>query len=490
MTKEFILRKPAWAHFAHVDQLIDLPLPALLAADQVWEQVRATGKVQPTSSDYAIWSQSVSTADPLNWLENLQIAFQVILPNEVEKVRGALSLLPPETAIAVTKQQDPFKPWDPCEYQQNAKCRSVSVYPWELPEIWRECLRRAAQGLPGKSGPAPSREILKRMVSKLCQLAWCTGDVELATDLNEQVVGNYFEELKARLQTRPQGLRWATLRATAEELHRFGRYIGTVSDHDLRYLSNRLNRFSLYEKGQAALKFQALLDTGNTTLSLLEKADALLVRATQEKNLSTRHMLRNAGAILGLYSIVPLRNADAGLVFGDTLLLDGTAWVVDTPISKTRKHNPDRLVVPLEPEFSKYIDAVVQGEFGSEYLPDLRSKALNRGGFLFVPYNRMHPSSTYIPRLFKEHSGTSFTTTRTMLHSDQAIQRGEVGTRDVMVAAHQTSPKTATKYHTKRVAQAAIDRMQTETSSRRAKLIPEGLSRDLSALKARATHFK
>ena len=202
--------------------------------------------------------------------------------------------------------------WDPCKYDGNARVRKVSIYPWDLPVDWQEALRRAAEGLPGARAAAPARDILKRMRDKLCQCAWSAREAGLALALSKEVVDQYLTDLETRLRLRAHGIRWATMRATVEELHRFARYSGFVSEENTNYLGKRLSRYTLYEQGQDALKFLALLETGNTTLGMLDKADALLLQATEESVAWRRHLLRNAGAILGLYSIVPLRNASFG----------------------------------------------------------------------------------------------------------------------------------------------------------------------------------
>lgn len=485
MNRHRILDKPAWQHFLHIEGLHFLPLPALIAADQVWEQAGLSQAVQPAPSDYAMWAQISAANDPAAWLECVAEAFAVILPAETANVSAATRLLPapsPAPKPASPAAAGTSQSWDPCGFQASARARKLSIHPWELPDAWQVSLRRAAQSFPGKRAAAPARGILQRMREKLCQLAWSARKAGLNPDLSSEVTGQYLTGLEARLRLRAHGIRWATMRATAEELHRFACYSGLVSEEDTRYLSKRLSRYSLYEKGQDALKFQALLETGNTTLSLLDKADTLLRRASAEARADRRHILRNAGAILGLYSIVPLRNADAELILGDTLIWETGTWVIDTGISKTRQRNTGRLIVALEPEFGRYVDAVVQGDHDTRHLPDLRNQAMKAGGPLFVRKSGKYTSPTYIPRLFKTFAGTSFTTTRTMLHTGQAISRGEAGTRDAMVMAHQTSPQTALKYQAKPVRQAAIQRVQNAAAERRAALLPDDLLKQIHAL--------
>jgi hypothetical protein len=484
MSTHPIFSKPVWGHFLHIEGVHELPLSALVAADQVLDAIRQTGTVEPTSSDYAMWAQGAAAEDPSGWLDRLGMAAAVILPSETTKIAGARALLRTDTMEPArqTTPAEPEDPWDPCERLVAPRARKVSVHPWELPDPWQAALRRAAHGLPGKKVAAPARDILLRCRDKLCQLAWSARETGLAPDLTEEVVRQYLEDLETRLRARPRGIRWATLRATAEELYRFARYTGVTSQDDRKFLMKRLSRYELFEKGQDALKFTALLETGNTTLSVLDQADELLEQASQEPDPKTRHRLRNAGAILGLYSIVPLRNADADLVLGETLLWESGTWVIDTPIQKTMAHSPEHLVVPLEPEFSRYVDAVVRGDFDDQHLPELRARAARSGRPLFVHPDGARPSPTYIPRIFKEQTGNSFTTTRTMLHTDQAISRGEAGTTDAMAMCHHKSPKIARKYQEQRIRRVAINRVQNAAAARRAGLVSPDLLAALRTL--------
>lgn len=490
MTPHPLFSKPSWQHFLHIERMYALPLPALVAADQFFDWVKETGTVQPGPSDYVICAQSVSGM-PQDWLALIGMALTLLIPSETAHILAAAALIsgqpPISNPVAAEPRQRPAsQPWDPCARDFDAlrhKKRRLSVYPWDLPEPWQVALRRAAKGLPSHASAAPSKDILKRLRQKLCQFAWFADQMGFPRALASTVVEAHLEDMEARLSARPRGIRWATLRATVEDLHRFARYLGSVSADDIRYLRMRLSRYETFEKGQDALKFQALLETGNTTLGVLEKADALLEQANHEEGRAARHRLRNAGAILGLFAIAPLRNANAELVFGKTLLWEAGTWVIDTEITKTRNHNPERLIIPLEPEFARYVDARVLGDISPRYLPERRAQAVQEGWFFITHPNGSRPHPAYIPRIFKDHTGTSLTTSRTMLHTDQSISRGEVGTRDTMVAAHQTSPRTAKKYQSKSVRQVAIQRVQDAATVRRAAALSPDLVSAVSALR-------
>jgi hypothetical protein len=486
MIRDQIFAKPAWQPFLHIEGLRDLPLSALLTADQLFEAIRATRTTTPAPSDYAVWAQDADI-EANCWLERLSVAAELILPSELENIATARGLIqsafPAGRPSMAHEGTTASVSWDPCARIPNPRKRQVSVFPWELPEAWQATLRRAAQGLPGAKAGAPASAILERTREKLCQLTWAARDANMSAELSEPVLRTYLEGLETRLRAREQGIRWATFRATVEDLYRFARYTGNTSTNDLAYLRKRLARYELLEKGQDALKFAALLETGNTTLRLLEKADTLLAQAALEKEHVTRHRLRNAAAILGLYSIVPLRNADAKLILGETLTWETGTWVIDTEIRKTRSLSPEHLVVPLEPEFGRYIDTVILGDFDPGHFSALRERACAFKRPLILHADGSSPNPSHIPRVFKEHTGNSFTTTRTMLHTDQAISRGEQGTRDAMVMAHQTSPRTALKYQAKRVRQVAVERVQDASAARRAALMPPDLLTAIGKLK-------
>jgi hypothetical protein len=488
MTYPAFFSKPAWSHFLDVQGLDAILLPALVMADTFFDWVAETKTVKPTPHDYLLWSSQVAGSGRVECLEHLLSAFMVLIPGERRNILAALDL----SRLKDRADQKNARPtptpraaqrWDPCAKPVKYRDRSVSVFPWNLPAEWQAHLKAAAQGEPGVAAKAPAKEIIRRMRDKLCQLAWSVGQVNMRVQLSRPAIDLYLSDLELRLDKRERGIRWATMRATAEELYRFSRYADALSVEDFRYLRRRLTRYELLEKGQDALKFYALLETGNTTLKIIDRADTLLSKAQAEPDARKRHKLRNCAAILGLYSVVPLRNADADLILGETLIWQTNVWVIDTMISKTMSWHPEALVVPLKPTFGRYVDAVVLGDHHPRHLPTLRHKLSAERRQLFVHHNGKRPCPTYIARMFKESTGTSFTTTRTMLHTDQAISRGDRGTRDAMAAAHQTSEKTAKKYQAKSVRRAAIERVQNAASHRRATLVDRDLAARISALK-------
>ena len=197
-------------------------MSALVAADQMLDEIKRTGTVEPGSSDYAMWAQEAAADDPGGWLDRLGVAAAVILPWETRKIAGARALLrtapPPKGPAARANHVAPETPWDPCERLMITDCRKVSIPPWELPAPWQAALRRAAQGLPGKKAGASARIIILRTREKLCQLSWSARAAGLVPDLTEEVTRQYLEDLETRLRARPHGIRWATMHVTVADL--------------------------------------------------------------------------------------------------------------------------------------------------------------------------------------------------------------------------------------------------------------------------------
>ena len=482
MSLPAFISKPVWSNFTSNPRLSTIPRDALFAADGFFEWLSANCNIMPEASDYLTWAREGERASS-HALTLLHEAFAILLPGETPKIAEALDLTQIVVIYGETAGSKKAKRWDPFAEPQKNGTRSVSIYPHELPEDWKAALLSMVQGVPGVSARAPATRIVQRLRDKLCQLAWSAIKAGLPVNLSRLTVDAYVDDLKDRLGRRERGIRWATMRASVEELHRFARYTDCLTGEENRYLVRLLTRYSFLERGQDPFKFQALLDTGNTTLGLLETADTLAARASVEADRGRRHRLRHGAAILGIYSIVPVRNADADLVLGETLLWEGSQWVIDTVVRKTNSWHPETLVVPLMPEFGSYIDLVILGDASPCHLPLLRAEAMKARRKLFLHPDGSDPSPTYVARIFKKHCRTSFTTARTMLHTDQGARRGAKGTRDAMAVMHQTSMKTAKKYQGRAVRQVAVQRTQCSMSDLRSKFMDDALRGRLSSPK-------
>ncbi|MFZ3584855.1 hypothetical protein ACOI1H_22280 [Loktanella sp. DJP18] len=484
MNKTQLLSKSHWRHFDHLPELSDQSLICLAAMDAFLDYVAARGLANPGCGDIVQWA--CTEDDALSAVQHLKTALKICVPSFVDAAQLAikaiqkdsqrpdnhehLGLTGHESAVTSPSQEDRGS-WNPLERPaaHYAKRRKVSIYPDELPPDWKDALVRAALGLPG-NGVVISHEILKRTREKLCQLGWSCRKAGIQIDISRATIEQFQRDVTDRCKIGKNGLRWATIRASVEELHRFARFLG-LDPVLIQFLSERLAILDSRERCQKALKHFELARTGNTTNKILDMADGLLEAMCAVDCPQKRHRMRNRACILGVYPIAPLRNASAYLIFGKNLFWINGEWVIDMMVQKTHATTPYNLVLPLAQDHGKFIDAVLLGDHPSQRLGERRSKAMATRRPLFVLSDGTPVSPTYIPRIFKALTGNSFTTTRTMLHTDEAIEHGDAGTSYAMIASHQTDWDIRTTYQQDRLARTAVNRRQAARRSRRAEFL-------------------
>lgn len=483
MSRRKLLEQLHWHRFRRHPGLGALSTPVLYAADDFFLFLAQHGLAAPTPADLVHWSLTEPSRAPGERLDFLLQAMTVCIPSLVPVVAAAQALQPrrtaaqarPETPGEALRQLDDLPgsdateagPWDPIvrPSRKPPVARHVSLQPDMLPPAWQASLRRMAQGLP-QNGVVVAMAIVIRMREKLCQLAWSAQQAGLPLEISEATVDRYQADLTARREAGRNGLRWATLRASIEELHRFARYTGMQPGMQ-RFLADRRDLLDRREQGQKALKHFALARTGNTTNRVLDMADALLAGVDAVLCPKKRHRMRNGACIMGLFPIAPLRPASADLIFGTTLFWRNGEWVIDTAIQKTQSHNPEPFVMPLHADHGKFINAIIIGDSSPQLLPQLRQNAIARNRQLFVLHDGKQTAKSYIPRIYKVLTGNSLTTSRTMLHSDLAISEGIAGTYQAMTACHQTAERTAALYKQDTVAIHAVLHRQAASRLRR-----------------------
>ena len=328
---------------------------------------------------------------------------------------------------------------------------------------------RASRGLPG-GGVVITPTILKRTREKLCQLAWSCREAGLPVAMSEESADRFQKDVSERGRRGKNGLRWATVRASVEELHRFARFL-EFDECLIQFLARRRAILESRERCQKALKHFELARTGNTTNRILDMADGLLDGVRGVDCPVKRHRMQNAACILGIYPVAPLRNASAYLVFGENLFWLNDEWVIDMKIQKTRAHSPHHLVMPLASDHGKFIDAILLGDRDNDRLAERRGQAIAARRPLFMLPDGTPVAESYIPRIFKTLTENSFTTTRAMLHTDEAMEHGEEGTIYSMIACHQVGREIKRKYQLDTVARTAVMRRQSAGRSRRARYL-------------------
>ncbi|WP_127902399.1 hypothetical protein [Solirhodobacter olei] len=480
-SRSSILKSPHWQHFVHREGFADLPTSVLAITDDFFRFIAEHGLAAPNGADLLAWAVGDSSAPARLRLLGLRQAMVICLPSFLAQIDEAIGLIAAKAAILTpaktpadgsevpsSRGGEPARPaFDPIAPpgRKPPVPRHVSVAPKDLPSDWQDLLRRIFDGLPGNDVMiAP--EIAKRLREKLCQFAWSCRKAGTSVALTPSAINLYETDLRQRLKARKNGLRWASVRASIEELHRFARYAGLGGDV-IAELASRLALLQSRENVQLALKHFELARTGNTIDRLLDMADGLLAGVAAVESPKKRHQLRNGAAILGIYANAPLRNHSADLRFGETLFWEAEHWVIRTKIHKTHSRNPELFVLRLEPLFGRYIDAVLLGDHSPSMLPKLRQEALLARRQLFVLFDGGATAPSYIPRIFKHLSGNSFTTTRTMTHTDCAVRYGKQGVLMAMAACHQVSSGIEFKYQQDLVMRNSVAQRRASGQARR-----------------------
>lgn len=490
------LEKPVWRSLAQRPGFAHLSIPSIETTNGFFEFIVAHGLASPTAGDIGNWLGDCPEPERTLRIDHLQEVFAVCQPSFLEAIREArrfapskppsntdfkaahpVSFEPRKNRSCVLRPLYETQDWDPIAppTRRPPRKRSVSIPPWDLPSNYQTELRRAADGLPGQDPgmQVPARSMVLRMREKLCQYAWSVAQHNLDAELSLPGIDAYLADLKARLLPRPEGLRWASMLATADALLLFARYAGAQPEIT-RHLGDYRRDYEVRESGQRALKFFALARTGNSTDRILDMAEALLAAVDAEERPRKRHQMRNGAAILSIFANAPLRNASAQLAFGESLFWKHDEWVIRSEIQKTHARRPEPFDFPLHPEAGRFVDALVLGDASPAMLPTLREKLIRDRRQLFVLPDGHPAAATYIPRVFRALTGNSFTTLRVMLYSDAIAHHGADGIELAKPAAHHSSTEIVkSHYIAEQVAEIHANNIRNRRSRRLAKMHSE-----------------
>jgi hypothetical protein len=278
MDRATILAKPSWQMLMKRNPAIfAMSSSLLLAADSFFDFVGEFGLSQPQADDLLAWTKKYDQDTQNRSLTQLRDALGICAPTGVAIAEQAIRKLAEDSASKEARTEPLTNPasnpldlyWDPISPSGPAPvARRVSIPPQDLPERWQQGLRDAANGLT-RGGPAPANAIVVRMREKLCQFAWSCREHGLSVRFTPESVALYEQDVRDRSELGKFGLRWATVRASIEELLRFARYVGE-SEAVLADLRTRRRALSSLENSQLAIKYFEIARTGNTTDRILE----------------------------------------------------------------------------------------------------------------------------------------------------------------------------------------------------------------------------
>lgn len=454
MAIQDILAKPQWLSLTKRPGFAEIPAAAIEVTDAFFTFVMQHGLHDPTSDDIRNWLSDLPEAERVLALDGLEEVFAVCQPNFLRRISEArlqapnkpqAGCAPPTAQFEEGQGRRPAyeaKDWDPIAPGKLGyfRKRAVSIYPPELPIEYQSSVRRAADGLPGQEAGmrAPARSIVLRMRDKLCQYGWSCRQQGLDATLSIAGVDGYVADVIKRGSQLADGLRWATVRATADALLVFARYFGEDPEI-MAVLRTYYREFEMRANAQKALKFFAMARNGNSTDKILDQAENLLVGVDAELRPRKRHQMRTGAAILAIFANAPLRNASAQLVFGASLFWEQGEWIIRTTIQKTHTARPEIFEFPLHPDCGRFVDAMILGDSSPSMLPILREKVLSEKRQVFVLHDGTPAAATYVPRIFKALTGDSFTCLRVMLYTDAVEHHGIDGIGLAMPSANHSS---------------------------------------------------
>ncbi len=324
------------------------------------------------------------------------------------------------------------------EYQ-----RSVSVAVEDLPDVWQATLRKLDDE--GTFAPA----VIDRMQRRLGMFVWSALQAGLEPELNSvDAQRALYDDVRARSAAKNDGVpRWAYLRSTWEELHRFARAQG-LSEDVLIGLGGTYQELVRLETQQESLKFGKIMAAG-TTSSLLADAEEILAQAEKEKLAEKRWALRNRAAALAIGCAVPARPGDVleHHVFGAGLYYEHNrcTYRFDYVPNKTSQAISEPLKIRMEPHWNKFIDALILQDQDPRYLHELRAKAMADLRPLYINYDGTPCVYGWYSRAWAAVTGTGGHIARTLIY-DEFSDMGEFGIQYASTSNHQISEKIRAKY--------------------------------------------
>lgn len=421
-TRTEVLAHPRWDPLIGDPQISNAPLCELRLVDDFLaflekSNLMAGGKI--TADTFLRFDQKNSSGSRLR---ALKFAIMTIFP-------GHPSILPLGEALRSRepKRDRKIRP---------SSCPLKKSVPFDtLPTPWKDAFADMDAGFDrnGQMPPAPGMMATHKM--KIRQLLNSARSADLPDEISSETVRAYARDLYER------NLAPATLRASFSAVLKFARFV--AADPEAVELLKELTR--IYEgkaKKAKSKKFQHMQNTGYSPVAIIKLAQSILKEAPSLKSPRSRHAQRNRAAALAMYSVLPLRLSDTRLIFGETLLWNGSKYTIETTLSKSGYP----YVTDLDPRLNTFIDTLILRGCNPAWLDDMREQCLQEHRPLFITNDGNPVGYNYVSDCWRKTFGTGEHIARTILHTFLGIELGEAGTDLAMAATGQRSHATAEAY--------------------------------------------
>ncbi|WP_026758910.1 hypothetical protein [Sediminimonas qiaohouensis] len=286
-------------------------------------------------------------------------------------------------------------------YEATAPARTIgqgrrtllySIPETEVPALWLETLARLEAGERVR-GRKTAASCVQSMRMQARYLLWAARREGLPDGLSLEALRAYDQALDER------GTRASSRAIAFGWLRMLAFYVGAADSivDDARSVSDFYERLS---RRDLPLKEDRLADLPDLA-DVFELAGKLLVEAASETHSTAQATLYTDAGALALLSLIPFRNQDTVLLWGEHLTYRDERYHLDKAITKTGAAFTGKLHRILDP----FIDALLLRGRPPALLPQLREAAIQKDAPLFPKSNGAARSVTGLSRRWNKRVG-------------------------------------------------------------------------------------
>jgi len=315
-----------------------------------------------------------------------------------------------------------------------ARC---SVPTEELPDCWLKTLELLTSGqrVRGRSA-APSSVVSMRNSAR--QLIFSAKEQRIAGGFDLRSLRAYHKALEARgLRSSSIEIQFAALRRLAYSVGEEPDTLEMISDVIAHHRAKRL--LARKRKEDKYARLPNLKDT-------FEIANWLLVSGSVEPHATKRNTMLTDAAALAFLSIIPLRNKNTVLRWGEHISIldrpiDNWIYRIDTKITKTLVDFGGK----IHPILNPFIEALLLQGQHEAFLPRLRCEAIARRAPVFPTTTGQPRDAGSLSRRWAIHFDVGSHIARTRVHTILG-QMGREGTLSALALCAQRSLQSRNEY--------------------------------------------
>lgn len=426
--RELILASALWEKLRDLPAAQSLPMNWLRAVDRFFIYCSARNLRHIQACDVAHFDKDNANQGPLQRLRNgLRALYGAHHPiiHTVEEARIAKSRAYYETTAS-----------EPAD--RRGRSLAYSVPDEEVPALWLDVLSKLEAGERVQGRKAAASCVQSMRMQARCVL-WAARQEGLPDHLSLEALRAYDRALDARntcASTRAMAFNW---------LRMLGFYIGTAVTviDDARSVASFYDRLA---RQDLPLKEDRLADLPDLA-DVFELAGSLLVQAASETHGATRATLYTDAGALALLSLIPFRNQDTVLLWGEHLSYRDGRYHLSKAITKTGASFTGKLHRILD----HFIDALLLRGRPPALLPQLLEEAILKKAPLFPKSNGAVRSVTGLSRRWNKRVGTGSVINRTRIHTLLG-ELGPKGVRAALALCAQRSYRTSEHYQAESLA--------------------------------------